>query len=58
MLSEQIMLIYPIEFATPEYDEAVGLRYRVLRKPLGLEFTTECISEIGKRVSGEVKWQD
>lgn len=33
--------IYQIEFGTPEYDEAVGLRYEVLRKPLGLEYTTE-----------------
>ena len=41
MLSEQIMLIYPIEFATPEYDEAVRLRCEVLRRPLGLDFTPE-----------------
>ncbi|MBN8681165.1 MAG: GNAT family N-acetyltransferase [Chitinophagales bacterium] len=34
------MYFQQIEFATPAYDEAVGLRYRVLRKPLGLEFTT------------------
>ena len=33
--------IHQIEFATPEYDEAVGLRYEVLRRPLGLDFTTE-----------------
>lgn len=33
--------VFPIEFATPEYDEAVALRYAVLRKPLGLEFTPE-----------------
>jgi predicted GNAT family N-acyltransferase len=30
-----------IEFGTPEYDEEVKLRYDVLRKPLGLEFTEE-----------------
>lgn len=36
--------IFPIEFATPEYDEAVALRYEVLRKPLGLEFTPEQLS--------------
>lgn len=33
--------IIKIEFGTPEYDEAVRLRYEVLRKPLGLEFTPE-----------------
>lgn len=35
------MFIFPIEFATPEYDEAVALRHEVLRKPLGLEFLPE-----------------
>jgi predicted GNAT family N-acyltransferase len=35
------MLIYQIEFATPEYDEAVALRYEVLRRPLGLEYSPE-----------------
>jgi len=35
------MQIFQIEFATPEYDEAVRLRYEVLRRPLGLEFTSE-----------------
>lgn len=35
------MNIAQIEFATPEYDEAVRLRYEVLRRPLGLEFTPE-----------------
>lgn len=35
------MTIFTIEFATPEYDEAVALRYEVLRKPLGLEFLPE-----------------
>lgn len=33
--------IVKIEFGTPEYDEAVHLRYEVLRKPLGLVFTPE-----------------
>lgn len=33
--------IHPIEFATPEYDASVALRYEVLRKPLGLEYTPE-----------------
>lgn len=35
------MQIFQIEFATPEYDEAVRLRYEVLRRPLGLDFTPE-----------------
>lgn len=35
------MTVLRIDFATPEYDESVALRYEVLRKPLGLEFTTE-----------------
>jgi GNAT superfamily N-acetyltransferase len=35
------MYIIRIDFGTPEYDEAVGLRYAVLRQPLGLEFTEE-----------------
>ncbi|MBK6997462.1 MAG: GNAT family N-acetyltransferase [Lewinellaceae bacterium] len=35
------MMICQIEFATPEYDEAVALRYEVLRRPLGLEYTPE-----------------
>lgn len=30
-----------VEFATPQHDETVKLRDLVLRKPLGLEFTTE-----------------
>ncbi len=33
--------IHQIEFATPEYDAAVSLRYDVLRRPLGLDFTLE-----------------
>lgn len=35
------MYILKIEFATPEYDEAVGIRYDILRRPLGLEYTPE-----------------
>ena len=35
------MQILEIQFGTPEFDDAVRLRYDVLRKPLGLEFTTE-----------------
>ena len=37
--------IRQIEFGTPEYDEAVWLRYEVLRRPLGLEFTPEQLAE-------------
>ncbi len=33
--------IHQIEFATPEYDDAVRLRYDVLRRPLGLDYTPE-----------------
>ena len=36
-----VLSIYQIDFATPEYDEAVRLRYDVLRRPLGLDFTPE-----------------
>ncbi len=36
-----LVTVFQIDFATPEYDEAVALRYEVLRKPLGLEYTPE-----------------
>lgn len=35
------MYTIPIEFATPAYDETVRLRDKILRKPLGLEFTAK-----------------
>lgn len=35
------MQIFQIEFGTPEYDAAVRLRYDVLRRPLGLNFSPE-----------------
>ncbi|MBK7007589.1 MAG: GNAT family N-acetyltransferase [Saprospiraceae bacterium] len=38
------------DFASPEYDEAVSLRYEVLRKPLGLEFSAEQLAEEYKDV--------
>lgn len=38
------MTIFIVEFATPEYDETVHLRYNILRKPLGLDFTEEQLS--------------
>jgi predicted GNAT family N-acyltransferase len=41
------MLLRPeiIEFATPEYDATISLRYEILRAPLGLEFTEDQLSE-------------
>ncbi len=39
------MLICTIDFATPEFDEALALRYEVLRKPLGLEYSIEQLAE-------------
>ena len=40
-MSTQTYTVQQIEFATPEYDEMVRLRYDILRKPLGREFTEE-----------------
>lgn len=34
-----------IEFGTPDFDEAVKLRYRVLKEPLGIDFTAEQLAE-------------
>ena len=39
------MLFIPIEFGTPEYDQAVRLRHITLREPLGLEFMPEQLAE-------------
>ena len=39
------MTILNIEFATPEYDETVQLRDKILRKPLGLQFSEEQLAE-------------
>ncbi|MBP6793964.1 MAG: GNAT family N-acetyltransferase [Saprospiraceae bacterium] len=39
------MHYYQIEFGTPEYDEAVKLRYNVLREPLGLDFSAEDLAQ-------------
>jgi predicted GNAT family N-acyltransferase len=36
--------IRPIGFGTPEFDEALALRYAVLRRPLGLEYDPEQIA--------------
>jgi predicted GNAT family N-acyltransferase len=37
--------ITTIDFATPEYDETVSLRYDILRRPLGLEFSETELAE-------------
>ncbi|MBL7784007.1 MAG: GNAT family N-acetyltransferase [Saprospiraceae bacterium] len=39
------ILIHTIDFGTPEYDEAVRLRFDVLRAPLGLNYTPEQLAE-------------
>lgn len=39
------MNILEIEFATPEYDETVSLRYKILRLPLNLEFSAEDLAK-------------
>ena len=39
------MNILNIEFATPEYDETVRLRYKILRLPLNLDFTAEDLAK-------------
>ena len=39
------MNIIEVEFATPEYDDTVRLRYKILRLPLGLDFTAEQLAE-------------
>jgi N-acetylglutamate synthase-like GNAT family acetyltransferase len=35
------MNIIEVEFSTPEYDETIRLRYKILREPLGFDFTEE-----------------
>lgn len=45
MENNQSLMVCRIEFGTPEYDEAVRLRYLVLREPLGLDFTAEQLAE-------------
>jgi predicted GNAT family N-acyltransferase len=35
------MNIIEVDFATPEYDDTVALRDKILRKPLNLEFSVE-----------------
>ena len=37
--------VLPVEFGTPEFDETIRLRDKILRKPLNMEFTVEQISE-------------
>jgi len=38
------MFILQVAFGTPEFDEMLALRYKVLREPLGLDFTAEQIA--------------
>ncbi|MEN9613383.1 MAG: hypothetical protein RLZZ628_4197 [Bacteroidota bacterium] len=38
------MQVLPIEFGTPEHDESIRLRYDVLRRPLGLEYSAEALA--------------
>jgi len=38
------MYILQIDFGTPEFDDALRLRYEVLRRPLGLEYSPEQIA--------------
>lgn len=42
-LTKSYLASFP--FASPTYDESVGLRYEVLRKPLGLEFSVDQLVE-------------
>ena len=44
-LGGAFMTVIPIDFGTPEYDEAVSIRYDVLRKPLGRQFDIEQLSK-------------
>lgn len=39
------MKIFPLEFGSPLYKEALALRTKVLRKPLGLSYTPEQLAE-------------
>lgn len=39
------MTILNVEFATPEYDETVQLRDKILRQPLGLQFSETQLAE-------------
>ncbi len=39
------MYVIEIEFATPQYDETVRLRDKILRKPLNLEFEAKDLAQ-------------
>jgi predicted GNAT family N-acyltransferase len=39
------MTVLEVPFATPEYDETVRLRDKILRKPLGLAFSEDQLAE-------------
>lgn len=45
MSAKTSWVVLPIAFGTPEFDEALSLRYQVLREPLGLDYTAEQIVE-------------
>lgn len=44
-MSENNFYCIQIEFGTPEFDEALALRYEVLRKPLNMEFHPDDIAQ-------------
>jgi predicted GNAT family N-acyltransferase len=44
-MSENNFYCIQIEFATPEFDDALRLRYDVLRKPLNLDFDPDDIAQ-------------
>lgn len=41
----RIVICREVEFATPAYRDTVDLRYKILRKPIGLSFTEEQLSQ-------------
>ena len=45
MKEQEKYMVFQIDFGTPEFDEALRLRYTVLREPLGLDYTAEQIAE-------------
>jgi predicted GNAT family N-acyltransferase len=44
-MSENKFYCIQIEFGTPEFDEALALRYEVLRKPLNMEYDADDIAQ-------------
>lgn len=37
------MFVLPVSFGTPEFDELLALRYKILREPLDMDYTPEQI---------------